>query len=92
MTIKNLRKVCGITRTLSNVSDSRLASVFVEVIIDTETGELRTMEHTDAYSSAALGDDEIHVNTYCRPETMKRIREDTEAAIREHETFRELYC
>ena len=92
MTIKNLRNSCGSTRTLSNVSDSCLASVFVEVIINTETGELRTMQHSDAYSRAALDDDEISVNTYCRPATMKDIREDTEAAVREHERFRELYC
>lgn len=91
MTIKNVKRVCSTLRNTCTAKDSCLSSVFVEVVMDIETGELDAFEHSDAYSSMILPEYKIHVNTYGYPATMKTIREDSERALRNHNTFKELY-
>ena len=91
MTTKNIKRVCSTLRNTCTASDPRLSSVFVEVIMDTTTGELETFEHSDAYSRMVLPDYKIHVATYGCPASMKTIREDAERALRSHNTFKELY-
>ena len=91
MTIKNIKKVCSTLRNTCTASDPRLSSVFVEVILNINTGKLDTYEHCDAYSRVELADDEIHVNTYGYAASMKTIREDAEEAICEHNMYKELY-
>lgn len=85
--MKNLRKVCSEIRNNCTASDPRLSSVFVEVIYNTETDTLTTAQHTDAYSRAALADNELHVNSYGYAATMQTIREDTETAIRRRNVY-----
>ena len=90
MTIKNIKKVCSTIRRTCTASDHRLSSVFVEVILNTETGELSMYEHCDAYSRVELDDDEIHVNTYGYAVSMKTIREDAEEALGWHNMYKDL--
>ena len=85
--MKNLRKVCSEIRSNCTAADPRLSSVFVEVIYNTETDTLTTAQHSDAYSRAALADNELHVNTYGYAVTMQTIREDTETAIRRRNVY-----
>lgn len=91
MTIRNIKKVCSTLRNTCTASDPRLSSVFVEVIMDIETGELETYEHSDTYSRMVLPDYKIHVHTYGYAASMATIREDAEAAIRNYNMHKELY-
>lgn len=91
MTIKNIKKVCSILRNSLTAADPRLSSVFVEVIMDVETGELETFEHSDAYSRMVLPDYKIHVNTYGYATKMTTIREDAERALMSYNMHKELY-
>ena len=91
MTIKNIKRVCSTLRNTCTASDPRLSSVFVEVIMDTTTGELETFEHSDAYSRMVLPDYKIHVATYGYAAKMKIIREDAETALRSYNMHKELY-
>lgn len=90
MTIKNIKKVCSTLRNTCTASDPRLSSVFVEVILNTKTGELAMYEHCDAYSRVELDDDEIHVNAYGYAASMKTIREDAEEALGWYNTYKDL--
>ena len=90
MTIKNIKKVCSTLRNTCTASDPRLSSVFVEVILNTETGELHMYEHCDAYSREELDDDEIHVNSYGYAASMKTIRKDAEEALGWYNMYKDL--
>ncbi len=90
MTIKNIKKVCSTLRNTCTASDPRLSSVFVEVILNTETCELYMYEHCDAYSRVELDDDEIHVNSYGYAASMKTIREDAKEALDWHNMYKDL--
>ena len=91
MTIKNIKNVCSILRSTCTAEDPRLSSVFVEVTMYVETGELETYEHTDAHSRIELDEGEIHVATYGYAAKMATIREDAERALREYNMHKELY-
>ena len=91
MTIKNIKKVCSTLRNTCTASDPRLSSVFIEVILNVETGKLSMYEHCDAYSRVELDDDEIHVNTYGYAASMKTIREDAKEALAWHNMYKDLH-
>ena len=91
MTIRNIKRVCSTLRNSLTASDPRLSSVYVEVTLNLETGELDTYEHSDAYSRMILPDYKIHVHTYSCPAPMTTIREDAETALRSYNMRKELY-
>lgn len=78
--ISNIRESCSATKTLKH-NNRDLPGLFVELIYDTDTHKIRTMQHTDAYSRAFISDEEVHVKMYSRPATMKEIRRDVETAL-----------
>ena len=91
MKIKNIKKVCSYLSNACTAEDPRLSSVFVEVTMYVETGELETYEHSDACSRVELDDGEIHVGTYGYAAKMETIREDAERALNEYNMHKELY-
>ena len=91
MTIKNIKKVCSYLRNTCTSEDHRLSSVFVEVTLDVETGELETYEHSDACSRIELDINEIHVATYGCATNMETIHKDAERALNEYNMRKELY-
>ena len=88
MAIKNIKKVCSELRNVCTASDPRLSSVFVQVVLNIETGELTTHQHSDFNSYTPLDDGEIPVATYGTAKTMKEIREDVDFALYLYENDR----
>ena len=82
--INNIRESCSQTKCLKH-NNEYLPGLFVELIYDTETHNIRTIQHTNRQSRAVLGDSEVSVNIYSRPATMKEIRHDVELAVYDSE-------
>ena len=78
--INNIREACSQTKCLK-YNNEYLPDLFVELIYNTETHNIITRQHTNSQSLTPLADNDVRVNIYSRPATMKEIRHDVELAV-----------